>query len=112
MFVIITDGEENASREYTVSTIKSQIERQKVKYGWEFVFLGANIDAVTTASRFGIDPDRAQNYHADGEGAQIVYETIAEAAVKFRSVPRGERLDDNWNEKIRNDFHKRGGKKK
>ena len=71
MIVIITDGEENSSREYSSDKVKAQIQRQKEKYGWEFVFLGANIDAVETASRFGIAPDRAQNYHADGEGKAL-----------------------------------------
>ena len=75
MFVIITDGEENASREYSSDKVKAQIQRQKEKYGWEFVFLGANIDAVETASRFGIAPDRAQNYHADGEGMHSTSES-------------------------------------
>jgi uncharacterized protein YegL len=64
LFVIITDGEENASREYTSDNVKAQIEHQKEKYGWEFIFLGANIDAVDTAIRFSIAPDHAQSYHA------------------------------------------------
>ena len=71
MFVIITDGEENSSREFSLDTVKAQIEHQKAKYHWEFIFLGANIDAVQTAARFGIAADRAQNYHADSEGVEL-----------------------------------------
>jgi uncharacterized protein YegL len=72
VFVIITDGEENASREYTSDKVKAQIERQKSRYGWEFIFLGANIDAVETAGRFGIAPDRAVDYLADSEGTELI----------------------------------------
>jgi uncharacterized protein YegL len=111
MFVIITDGEENSSREYTAEKVKAQIERQKSKYGWEFIFLGANIDAVETAARFGIDRSRAQNYHADSEGSAVVYEAIAEAAVKFRAAPTGARLDEQWSKKIETDYKRRGGRK-
>jgi uncharacterized protein YegL len=71
MFVIITDGEENSSREYSAEKVKAQIERQKTKYGWEFIFLGANIDAVETAGRFGIAPDRAIDYLSDSEGTEL-----------------------------------------
>ena len=65
MFIITTDGQENASREYSYAKVKEQIQRQQEKYGWEFIFLGANIDAVAEANRFGIRADRAANYHAD-----------------------------------------------
>ena len=68
MFVITTDGMENASRRYNSEKVKQMIERQKAKYGWEFLFLGANIDAVETASQFGIGADRAVNYQCDSEG--------------------------------------------
>lgn len=71
LFVITTDGMENASREYTYEKIKKMIEGQKAKYDWEFIFLGANIDAVSTAARFGISADRAANYNADGEGTRL-----------------------------------------
>lgn len=104
MFVIITDGEENSSREYTAEKIKAQIERQKEKYGWEFIFLGANIDAVETASHFGITPDRAANYHADSEGTQLNYTVISEAISNFReSRP----LTADWKKKIDADFKHR-----
>ena len=84
MFVIITDGEENSSREYTAEKIKAQIERQKEKYGWEFIFLGANIDAVQTAGRFGIAPDRAVDYLADSEGTKLNFKVMASAVATFR----------------------------
>lgn len=108
MFVIITDGEENSSREYTSDKVKAQIQRQKEKYGWEFIFLGANIDAVETASRFGITPDRAQNYHADGEGTQLNFRVMSETVATFRessAMPTG------WNDEIQKDYKRRGGRK-
>ena len=76
LFVIITDGEENASREYTAEKVKELIEKQKSEHGWEFVFLGANIDAVTTARRYGIDQDRAVDYLADAQGTQMSYSAV------------------------------------
>jgi uncharacterized protein YegL len=107
LFVIITDGEENASREYTSDKVKAQIERQKSRYGWEFIFLGANIDAVQTAAMFGIDAKRAQNYHADSEGSAVVYEAVACAAVEFR---QSEKLSDDWKEEVEADYKRRGGR--
>ena len=76
LFVITTDGMENASRRYDSEKVKKMIERQKEKYGWEFLFLGANIDAVETAKHFGIGADRAVNYHSDHEGTQLNYEVL------------------------------------
>jgi uncharacterized protein YegL len=108
LFVIITDGEENASREYTSDKVKAQIEQQKSRYGWEFIFLGANIDAVQTAARFGIDAKRAQNYHADSEGSAVVYEAVACAAVEFRQCPT---LSDDWKEEVEADYKRRGGRR-
>ena len=87
MFVIITDGEENSSREYTAEKIKAQIERQKEKYGWEFIFLGANIDAVQTAGRYGIAPDRAIDYLADSEGTELNFKVMASAVATQNHLP-------------------------
>lgn len=104
LFVITTDGMENASRRYEAREIKKMIERQKEKYGWEFLFIGANIDAVETASRYGIAADYAVNYRCDGEGTRVVYESVCEAVGSVRaSAP----LQRNWKNKINNDFQKR-----
>lgn len=85
LFVITTDGMENASRFYTSDRVKQMIERQKQKYDWEFLFLGANIDAVETARHFGIGADRAVNYHSDSVGTQLNYEVLNEAICAVRS---------------------------
>ena len=108
MFVIITDGEENSSREYSAEKVKAQIERQKEKYGWEFIFLGANIDAVQTAEKFGIKADRAQRYHADSEGVELNFLVMSEAVATFR---KSAAMPEGWNEEIQKDFKRRGGRK-
>ena len=108
MFVIITDGEENSSREYSAEKIKAQIQRQKEKYDWEFIFLGANIDAVETAGRFGIAPDRAQNYHADSEGTALNFRVMSDAVATFRECKE---MPTGWNEEIEKDYKRRGGRK-
>jgi len=77
IFVITTDGMENASREYTYQRVRQMIEQEKEKYGWEFLFLGANIDAAREAARFGISEDRAANYHADRQGTAVIYEAMS-----------------------------------
>jgi uncharacterized protein YegL len=104
MFVIITDGYENSSREYSSSRVKHMIEQQKNRYGWEFVFLGANIDAVETAGRYGIDADHAQNYHADRGGVELNFQVVSEAAACYRE--RGA-MPERWNEKIEHDYRSR-----
>lgn len=110
LFVITTDGMENASRRYDSERVKQMIERQKTRHGWEFLFLGANIDAVETAGRFGIGADRAVNYHADRAGTQLNYEVLSEAVSAVRcSTPLGAA----WKERIDEDFRarKHGGKR-
>lgn len=108
MFVITTDGMENASRYYSSEKVKKMIERQKVKYGWEFLFLGANIDAVETASHFGIGADRAVNYNCDSEGTALNYEVVSDAICSVRcSAP----LKSDWKKRIDEDYKKRGRKK-
>ncbi len=101
MFVIITDGEENSSREYSSVKVKEQIERQKLRYGWEFVFLGANIDAVETAKRFGIGADRAQNYHADSEGVELNFSSMSNAMTSLRTCAA---MPSDWNNEIQKDY--------
>jgi len=108
MFVIITDGEENSSREYSAEKVKAQIERQKTKFGWEFIFLGANIDAVQTARRFGIAPDRAIDYLADSEGTELNFKVMASAVATFREAGT---VDEACFEEIRKDVKRRGGRK-
>lgn len=104
MFVITTDGMENASRNYDLKTVKKMIERQQEKYGWEFLFIGANIDAVQTASSFGIPKSRAVNYNPDGEGTRIVYESVSSAVSQCRACAP---ISDKWKEKIDEDYKTR-----
>ena len=85
LFVITTDGMENASRRYDSARVKQMIEHEKSKYGWEFLFLGANIDAVDTAKHFGISEDRAVNYHSDSVGTRLNYEVVSCAIASMRS---------------------------
>lgn len=104
LFIITTDGLENASKFYTYDKVKSMIERQKAKYGWEFLFLGANIDATETAGRFGIEPDRAVDYHCDAEGTALNYEVLSETICSVRS---GKKLAPTWKSRITEDFNNR-----
>ena len=99
LFIITTDGMENASRRYNYDRVKMMIERQKEKYGWEFIFLGANIDAVEVADRFGISADRAANYHADSEGTQLNYEVVSEAICSLRA---SKSINTDWKDRIDN----------
>ena len=109
VFVITTDGMENASRIYDAAKVKRMIEKQKKEYGWEFLFIGANIDAVETASRYGIASDRAVNYNADEKGTRILYEAVSDAVCGARSA-RG--IDSSWSKPIDADYEKRGKRKK
>ena len=83
IFVITTDGLENASREYSYDKVKKMVEHQKEKYGWEFLFLGANIDAIEVAGSMGIDRDRAANYNCDSDGTALNYMVLEEAVSKY-----------------------------
>ena len=106
LFIITTDGMENASRRYTADKVKEMVQRQKEKYGWEFLFLGANIDAVSTASRYGIERDMAVNYNSDKEGTALNYEVLNDAIshVRLYSKP----LSSQWKKRIEDDFENRG----
>ena len=106
LFVITTDGQENASRRFTSKKVKKMIEKKK-ESGWEFLFIGANIDAVETAANYGIGADRAVNYHADGQGTRVVYDAVATAVTQARcSMP----LNADWSAKIDKDYKNRNRK--
>lgn len=104
LFVITTDGMENASHKYTAEKIKQMIERQQKKYGWEFIFIGANIDAVTTAKNYGIAPERAVNYTADSRGTNALFSSVGKAVCAVRSRKA---LDDEWREELDEDEKRR-----
>lgn len=104
MFVIITDGYENASKKYSSNKVKKMIEHEKEKYGWEFLFIGANIDAVETAKQYGISEDRAVDYNADARGTSVVYDTVAQACCNVRaSAP----IQSDWSTQIKLDNERR-----
>ena len=100
----ITDGLENASKRFGYEKIRRMIEREKEQYGWEFLFLGANIDAVETAAHYGIGADRAVNYHADSLGTAVNYEALEHAA---RAVRAGAPLTSAWKDKVEKDYMRR-----
>ena len=105
LFVITTDGMENASREYSYGRLKAMIERQKEKYGWEFIFLGANIDAAKEAARFGIRPECTADYHADSQGTAVLYEAVSEAVCSVRA---SRPMSKEWKRSVDEDYKKRG----
>ena len=105
LFVITTDGMENASRRYSYEKVREMTQRQKEKYGWEFLFLGANIDAAKEAARFGIDADRAADYHADTQGTAVIYEAMSDVVYSVRA---SRPVEAGWKKKIDADFRKRG----
>lgn len=110
LFIITTDGQENSSRRYTYDRVKHMVERQKEKYGWEFLFLGANIDAVKEAGRFGIRADRAVNYECDREGTAVNYTALSRAVSNVRSCENVREMDvalAGWDADIRADYNKR-----
>ena len=105
LFVITTDGMENASREYSYQRIRAMVERQKAEFGWDFLFLGANIDAIATARRFGIREDRAVNYHADHEGTRLNYQVVSDAITHVRTCSAP--MAANWKADIEKDYKNR-----
>ena len=104
LFVITTDGMENASRRYDYERVRKMIQRQQERYGWEFIFLGANIDAAAEAKRFGIAPERAANYHCDEAGTALNYEVLSDVVCAVRM---GVDIDEDWKARIDEDFMKR-----
>ena len=105
LFVITTDGMENASHRYTGDQVRSMVSCRKEKYGWEFLFLGANIDAAEAARDIGIDEDRAVNYHADSAGTALNYEVLGEAITSVRCEAK---LKPGWKKRIDEDYENRG----
>lgn len=106
LFIITTDGMENASHRYTYAKVKKMVERQKDKYGWEFLFLGANMDAIEAAGYIGIRADRAVTYQCDEAGTALNYEVMEEAIhhVRCCSTP----LPAGWKTRIDEDVRRRG----
>jgi uncharacterized protein YegL len=104
LFVITTDGMENASRIYSGARVQRMVEHEKAKYGWEFLFLGANIDAAETAGHLGIDAGRAVNYNRDHTGTRLNFDVVGEAIYSVRS---NEPVPDNWSARIDEDYKKR-----
>lgn len=107
LFIIITDGLENSSKRYTYVTIKQMVERQKEKYGWEFIFIGANMDVIQEANKFGID--QAVRYACDEEGIALNYSVLSENIIKMRTTVGNakESLPADWAHKIKDDYQKR-----
>ena len=109
LFIITTDGQENSSHSYSYSKVKHMVERQREKYGWEFLFLGANLDAAAEAEKFGIRRDRAVDYHADKTGTAVNFKALSQAVSCVRSCER-ESMDNTlmgWDEEIRVDYLRR-----
>ena len=109
LFIITTDGMENSSRRYSFAQVKRMVQRQKEKYGWEFLFLGANMDAIDVAGRFGIDSDRAVNYECDARGTQINYKALSKAVSRVRNCDLEEMpmAFCDWKEEIEADYSER-----
>ena len=107
LFVIITDGEENSSSEFTVKKVKNLIDRQTEKFKWEFIFLGANIDSIKTAKSYGITVGNISNFINDSEGVKLNFETVGAALKGYRT---NDSIDKDWNKSIDENFKKRKGK--
>ncbi len=110
LFIITTDGQENSSRRYSYEKVKHMVERQKKKFGWEFLFLGANIDAIAEAKRFGIKEDRAVNYHCDSQGTMVNFACLSQAVSSVRSCKNMMEMEealDGWDDEIKADYASR-----
>ena len=107
IFVITTDGLENASKRFGYEKIRRMIEREKERYGWEFLFLGANMDAVQEAARFGISSDRAVRFENDAQGVAVNYHVVSETVSRMREAPCCASIGAEWKEQIEADFQKR-----
>lgn len=109
LFIITTDGMENSSYRYSYDKICNMIKHKKECYGWEFLFIGANIDAAEEAGRFGIDESMSANYHSDEIGTALNYEVISEAITCVRACKAP--LSADWKRRIDEDYMRRGGKR-
>ena len=110
LFIITTDGQENSSRKYSYERVQHMVKRQQERFGWEFLFLGANIDAVCEAGKFGIRADRAVNYECDSMGTEINYQVLSRAVSRVRSCNSVSSMQDalvGWDEEIRDDYANR-----
>ena len=108
LFIITTDGMENAGRRYDYERVRKMVAHQKEKYNWEFLFLGANMDAIETAGHFGISRDRAVNFVCDSEGTKLNYEVLSATVTGFRACKSAKpKLADGWCEEIEKDYKKR-----
>jgi uncharacterized protein YegL len=111
IFVITTDGMENASKNYSYDKIQKMVKKQQKKFGWEFIFIGANIDAYAEAQRLGVRKDRAVNYVHDEIGTAKVYAGVSKAVCGFMNIPNGinyELNDTGWADEINEDYNRRG----
>ncbi|MCQ2096885.1 MAG: hypothetical protein MJY87_02950 [Fibrobacter sp.] len=108
IFIITTDGHENCSHKYRIEQVRQMIERQKGKYGWEFIFLGANIDAVSTAANYGIDASRAANFVCDEGGIEVMYRAQSRIVSNLRLCESVKDFDNSWKEEVEEDSRKRG----
>lgn len=109
LFIITTDGMENASHSYSYEEVRRMIERKKERYGWEFLFLGANIDAAAEARKFGIHESMAANYHCDNVGTALNYEVLSDAISSVRACAAP--LSAGWKKRIDADYKERGGRR-
>lgn len=107
IFVITTDGLENSSRDYSYNRLQKMIENQKKKNNWEFIFLGANMDAVSEAKKFGISEDRAVTFENDSQGVQLNFHVVGKTLCTMRACAPTERVGDEWKEEIEEDHKKR-----
>ena len=107
IFVIVTDGLENASKRFSYSRLQNLIESQKRELNWEFIFLGANMDAIKEAGKFGIQADRSASFVNDSVGIRTNFKTIGKAISAIRTAPSGERLDSSWKYEIETDYKNR-----
>lgn len=112
MFVITTDGLENASKEYSYARIKKMVEKKQEKKNWEFIFLGANMDAISAAQDIGIKADRASNYCCDSKGTATNYRALSKAVCGFRQAEKGmaSKALEAWDEEIVEDYKARSAK--